>query len=146
MKFIEKLKDYFKHTIDIPIGKSGEFSKVTEEYMELMDAYSQGKKYFTVVEAADLVTVLGEFTRKKFKVPLILVVLFAYLRIPYKWIRNPFLRRKYKLSKAEAFESIERTYITINNKDMGTQLAISDKTLESGALNEIAYVVRRGRK
>lgn len=91
----QKLKDYFRHRRVIPLGKEGEFSKIKEEVIELMDAHEQGKKYFTFVECADLITSVGAFSWKQCRVPFLLVVLFAYIRKPYKWIRNPILRWKY---------------------------------------------------
>jgi len=109
-----KFRSYFTHVDKIPLGKSGEFSKVKEEYLELQDAYKQDKKFFCVVESADLITVIGEFTWKQYKVPLLFIILFAYLRKPYKWIRNPFLRRKYaKLGlKREKFANRPTSFVS----------------------------------
>lgn len=93
---INKLKAYFTHKAKIPIGEYGKFSKVTEEYIELMDAHSQGKKYFTVIEASDLIDVTGRFTWKECRTPLLVIVLFCYIRRLYKLVRNPFLIRYLK--------------------------------------------------
>lgn len=99
-----KLRSYFRHGALIPLGKEGEISKIEEEYLELKDAVSQNKPFFSVIECADLITAVGTFSWNKFKVPFIVIILFAYIRKPYKWLRNPFLRRKYGKRKKYANE------------------------------------------
>lgn len=87
--------NYFKHKIHIAQGTHGEFDKISEEYLELADAFTQKKKVFSILEAADLVAVTGEFTWRQFKVPLILIVILCYLRKPYKLVRNFYMRTMY---------------------------------------------------
>ena len=91
----KKLRAYFTHKKQIKLGVEGELSKIQEEFNELADAHSQDKAFFSIVECADLVTTVGMFSWHKYRVPLLVVVLFAYLRKPYKAIRNPILRRMY---------------------------------------------------
>lgn len=95
MNIYKKLRKYFTHKKKIKLGVEGEFSKINEEYHELADAYSQKKNFFTIVECADLVTAVGAFSWHQCKIPFLVIILFAYLRKPYKWIRNPILRMMY---------------------------------------------------
>ncbi len=75
---------YFKHVTYIPKGEYGKFSKVEEEFCELKDAYTQEKGIFQLVESADLLYSLECYSLIKFKIPLILLLLLSYIRIPYK--------------------------------------------------------------
>lgn len=100
-KLIKSLKQYFTHKNRIPLGVDGEFSKIREEYLELEDAHEQKKAYFTIIECADLITSVGSFSWRQYKIPFFLIIVLAYIRKPYKWIRNPFLRLKYKTRKSD---------------------------------------------
>lgn len=92
---IKNLYQYFRHRTPIKLGVEGELSKIQEEFDELTDAYNQNKKFFTAVECADLISSVGMFSSKKIGVPLLLIIIFAYIRKPYKWIRNPILHKIY---------------------------------------------------
>jgi hypothetical protein len=94
-KLYFRLRAYFTHKKRIKLGVEGELSKIQEEFHELSDAHGQQKGFFSIVECADLVTTVGMFSWKQYRVPFLLVVLFAYLRKPYKAIRNPILKRLY---------------------------------------------------
>lgn len=72
----------------IPDGKVGEFSKVSEEYMELYDALGQGNRKLTFIETCDLVDASVRFSAKQFWVPAPVVFSLVYLRRLYKPIRN----------------------------------------------------------
>ncbi len=84
----------FKHSISIPSGTPGRFDKVTEEYQELADARNQGDHLFQAIEAADLILATGQFALRQLGVPLFALVIFAYLRIPYKKVRRLILGPK----------------------------------------------------
>ncbi len=43
------------HLTTIPKGVLGEVSKIQEEYLELMDAYSQNNKVLEICELCDLI-------------------------------------------------------------------------------------------
>jgi hypothetical protein len=43
------------HTTKIPKGKLGEFSKIQEEFLELLDGYNQKNKILEICELADLI-------------------------------------------------------------------------------------------
>ena len=90
-----KINDYFKHKADIPLGIPGEFSKVTEEYLELKDAYTQNKKLFSIIESADLINSIGKLMWTQYKLPLIIILLIMLIRKPYKAVRNLLLTIKY---------------------------------------------------
>jgi hypothetical protein len=89
------MSNYFQHKENIPLGKPGEFSKVTEEYLELKDAIAQQKRIFSIVESSDLINAVGKYTLKQHKIPLILVILLMYMRKPYKFLRGIYLDSKY---------------------------------------------------
>lgn len=77
----------FEHIAKIKRGVSGEVSYIKEETAELADAHSQKATLWTIIEASDIVIAVGRFTVKQYRVPLLVVVLLAYLRIPYKQLR-----------------------------------------------------------
>lgn len=85
---------YFQHKTLTVQGKAGTITKVSEEYEELMDAHSQEKPLFCIIESADIINALGQFTFWQYRVPLIFVVLLCYLRKPYKWTRRLLLGPK----------------------------------------------------
>jgi len=49
------------HKREIPKGEYGEFSKITEEYTELLDAWEQGDRILVLCELADLVGAIEGF-------------------------------------------------------------------------------------
>jgi hypothetical protein len=55
------------HTIDIPKGELGEFSKIKEECLELEDALNQGSEVMALVELADLYGAIESYLEKHHK-------------------------------------------------------------------------------
>ena len=49
---------------NIPKGQIGEFSKITEEYHELNDAYLQDDKILQICELTDLIGAIEEYIKK----------------------------------------------------------------------------------
>lgn len=72
----------------IPDGVNGEFSKVTEEYLELQDAIDQKNAPLTFVEGCDVVDATLRFQAKRFWMPGFVVFALVYLRRLYKPFRN----------------------------------------------------------
>jgi len=58
------------HKREIPKGELGEFSKITEEYTELLDANEQSNPILELVELADLVGAIEAYTRKQYNIAL----------------------------------------------------------------------------
>ena len=54
------------HTKEFKKGKIGEFSKIKEEFEELLDAFNQGDKVLQICELTDLVGAIDLYTRDKF--------------------------------------------------------------------------------
>jgi hypothetical protein len=54
------------HKREIPRGTFGDFSKVAEEYEELLDAHEQGAKILELCEIADLYGALAGYVEAKF--------------------------------------------------------------------------------
>ena len=52
------------HRIRIPKGKLGEFSKISEEYLELFDAVEQDNKILEICEMCDLVGAIEAYANK----------------------------------------------------------------------------------
>lgn len=52
------------HRIQIPKGKLGEFSKISEEYLELFDAVEQDNKILEICEMCDLVGAIEAYANK----------------------------------------------------------------------------------
>lgn len=52
------------HKFNIPKGTLGEASKITEEYLEFMDAVEQGSKVMELVELSDLIGATEEYLKK----------------------------------------------------------------------------------
>jgi phosphoribosyl-ATP pyrophosphohydrolase len=52
------------HKTEIPKGVLGEISKITEEYMELMDAVEQDDKVLIICELTDLIGAIRLYTEK----------------------------------------------------------------------------------
>lgn len=81
-----------KHKAQIPLGIKGEISYIQEELFELKDAHEQQiNTVWPIIEASDIVLAVGKFTRRHYKIPLLLVLILSYCRVPYKMIRNPIL-------------------------------------------------------
>lgn len=77
------------HTVEIPVGTKGEISKITEELCELEDAHNNiGSRTLTVIEAADIIEAVGQFSWNKTRVPLFAIILIAYFRRVFKPVRN----------------------------------------------------------
>lgn len=58
------------HIKETPKGKIGEFSKITEEYEELLDAFKQKCKVLQICEMTDLIGAIEEYSLKHFKLSL----------------------------------------------------------------------------
>lgn len=56
------------HTTEIPKGKIGEASKITEEYHEFMDAVQQDNKILQLVELSDLIGAIDLYAQSKWKI------------------------------------------------------------------------------
>lgn len=52
------------HKSNISKGTLGEASKITEEYLEFMDAVEQGSKVMELVELSDLIGATEEYLKK----------------------------------------------------------------------------------
>ncbi len=79
----------WKHKRQIPIGQKGDISYIEEELTELIDAREQDvNNIWPLIEASDVIGAVGKFTWKQYRVPLIVIVLLAYIRKPYKLVRN----------------------------------------------------------
>ena len=52
------------HKIQIPKGTLGEFSKISEEYLELFDAVEQDNKILEICEMCDLVGAIEAYANK----------------------------------------------------------------------------------
>ena len=52
------------HKIQIPKGVLGEFSKISEEYLELFDAVEQNNKILEICEMCDLVGAIEAYANK----------------------------------------------------------------------------------
>ena len=52
------------HRIQIPKGTLGEFSKISEEYLELFDAVEQDNKILEICEMCDLVGAIEAYANK----------------------------------------------------------------------------------
>lgn len=54
------------HDREIPKGEYGEFSKIVEEYKELLDSYEQSDRILQLCEMADLVGAIEGYANKYF--------------------------------------------------------------------------------
>lgn len=52
------------HTVEIPRGKYGEFSKIEEEFLELQDAVNQNNPVMMLCELTDLIGAIEGYARK----------------------------------------------------------------------------------
>ncbi len=51
------------HQTKIPRGQLGHFSKITEEYLELLDAHEQDNPILQLCECADLIGAIESFVK-----------------------------------------------------------------------------------
>lgn len=58
------------HKRDIPKGVLGEESKISEEYLEFVDAFEQNNPIMQLVELSDLIGAIEEFAYGRFRVTL----------------------------------------------------------------------------
>jgi hypothetical protein len=56
------------HLQEIPRGKIGEVSKITEEYEEFMDAIKQNSPILQLVELSDLIGAIDLYAQNKYKI------------------------------------------------------------------------------
>lgn len=65
------------HKKQIPKGTYGEFSKITEEYLEFEDAFEQGDKVLQLCELSDLLGAIEAYTLGRFNVGLLDLIKFS---------------------------------------------------------------------
>lgn len=65
------------HSREIEKGEIGAFSKITEEYEELMDAHMQGVKVLEICELTDLLGAIEEYAKKEFNLGLLDLIKFS---------------------------------------------------------------------
>ena len=58
------------HVREIPKGVLGEFSKIVEEYTELLDAHEQNSNVLEICELTDLIGAIRYYARNKFNLSL----------------------------------------------------------------------------
>ena len=58
------------HLMEIPKGELGEFSKIEEEFTELLDAHKQDAKVLEICELTDLIGAIKYYTLNKFNLSL----------------------------------------------------------------------------
>lgn len=58
------------HKANIPKGSINTFSKITEEYHELLDAVNQEDKVLQICELTDLIGAIESFSETKFNLTL----------------------------------------------------------------------------
>ena len=61
---MEEITGY--HVREIPKGELGEFSKIQEEYTELLDAHEQDSKVLEICELTDLIGAIKHYAKNKF--------------------------------------------------------------------------------
>jgi len=52
------------HLTEIPKGEFGEASKITEEYLEFIDAIEQNNHVMSLIELSDLIGAIEEYSKK----------------------------------------------------------------------------------
>jgi hypothetical protein len=65
------------HNKKIEKGILGEFSKITEEYQELEDAFEQSDKILQCCELSDLIGAIEEYSLKNLKITLQELITFS---------------------------------------------------------------------
>ena len=65
---MDKITGY--HRIEIPKGELGEFSKIVEEYTELLDAHEQNANVLEICELTDLIGAIKYYASNKFNLSL----------------------------------------------------------------------------
>lgn len=63
-KFYSETRKHAFHTREIPEGQTGEFSKITEEYHEALDAFEQGNTPMLFIELADVLGAIERYLTK----------------------------------------------------------------------------------
>lgn len=63
-----EIKGY--HVREIPKGTLGEFSKIQEEYIELLDAHEQNANVLEICELTDLIGAIRYYAENKFNLSL----------------------------------------------------------------------------
>jgi len=58
------------HVREIPKGILGEFSKIVEEYTELLDAHEQNGNVLEICELTDLIGAIKHYAKNKFNLSL----------------------------------------------------------------------------
>jgi hypothetical protein len=58
------------HVREIPKGVLGEFSKIVEEYTELLDAHEQNSNVLEICELTDLIGAIRYYAENKFNLSL----------------------------------------------------------------------------
>lgn len=82
------------HIGPVRLGKRGEVSKIEEELDELRDFVSRKVNPFLVlVECADIIESVGQFSRRRHCCPLVVVYLLCVVRAAWKPLRDLWLNR-----------------------------------------------------
>lgn len=63
-------KEIGYHLVAIPKGELGEISKITEEYLELIDANKQQNPVMELVELSDMLGAIESYTLKHYNINL----------------------------------------------------------------------------
>lgn len=77
MKIEEEIKGY--HQREIPKGELGEFSKIIEEYTELLDAHEQDARVLEICELTDLIGAIKHYAAKKYNLSLDDLMKFSHM-------------------------------------------------------------------
>ena len=73
----EKVVQYGYHRREIPKGELGEFSKIIEEYTELLDAHEQSNNVLEICELTDLIGAIKYYAKEKFNLSLDDLIVFS---------------------------------------------------------------------
>jgi hypothetical protein len=58
------------HVTKIPKGQLGQSSKITEEYLEFLDAHKQGNLVMEMIELSDLMGAIEAYTMQRYNIHL----------------------------------------------------------------------------
>ena len=72
-----KVVQYGYHRREISKGELGEFSKIIEEYTELLDAHEQSNNVLEICELTDLIGAIKYYAEKKFNLSLDDLIVFS---------------------------------------------------------------------
>ena len=72
-----KVVQYGYHRREIPKGELGEFSKIIEEYTELLDAHEQSNNVLEICELTDLIGAIKYYAKEKFNLSLDDLIVFS---------------------------------------------------------------------